>query len=532
MLMNRLEWRKGLALGLIILTLEILSYLAFSLPSFSLPIFIFVAFAFLMIAIYKIEYALLFSFAELIIGSMGHLFFLELGDFRLSIRIIFWLIIILVFSLKFLLQFIKQKKESPYFERIKNFGFLNIFAFLGLVVIFSFIRGLLAGTPLVVVVNDFNSWLFFLLIFPFLALIDFRNKNLVSNLKVILFTSIIWLSLKTLFLLAVFSHNLSFALEIYSWLRKTLVGEITAGVWPRIFIQSQIFSGAAFFIFFVLAQFSLKKGDSTLLTQTKNFKVCLNNFLSRDNLILIFLSALTFSTIILSFSRSFWLAFTLVIILSLILIWRFYNFKEVIKSLVWLIISFIISFILIYLITILPLSGFNSANLSRGLSERLSQDLSEPALASRWSLLPVLWSEIKEAPLLGKGFGAEITYISSDYRVLERNPSGEYKTSAFEWGYLDIWLKIGLLGLLGYLVLLLKVIFSAFKFGLDQGGLYLGLGLALVFLAIVHLFTPYLNHPLGIGLLIVCACIIYENKVYLIRKNRIKINYNNFENYE
>ena len=520
--MNKFEWQKSLALGIIVLALEIWSYIAFALPSFSLPIFIFIALGFLIIAIYKIEYALLGVLAELIIGSMGHLFFLELGDFRLSIRIVFWLIIILVFAFKFLLQFIKQKQESLYFQRIKNFGFLNIFSLLGIVVVFAFIRGLLAGAPLIVVINDFNSWLFFLLIFPLLALVDLKNKNLVSDLKVILFASVVWLSLKTLFLLTVFSHNLSFALEVYSWLRKTLVGEMTAGVWPRIFIQSQIFSGAAFFVFFALAQFSLKKESLALLTQAKNFKTGFKNFLSRDNLILIFSSALTFSTIVLSFSRSFWLAFILVSALALILIWRFYNFKEVLKSLAWLIVSFILSFILIYLITTLPLSEFSAKNLNRGLSERLSQDSSEPALASRWSLLPVLWSEIKEAPLLGKGFGAEITYISKDPRVLENNPSGEYKTSAFEWGYLDIWLKIGILGLLLYLALLIKLILSAFKFGLASAGLYLGLGLALAFLSIVNFFTPYLNHPLGIGLLIVCACIIYENKVYLIRKNRLK----------
>ena len=522
MLMNRLEWQKSLALGIIVLALEIWSYLAFSLPNFSLPIFIFIALIFLVIAIYKIEYALLGVFAELIVGSMGHLFFLELGDFRFSIRIALWLIIISVFALKFLVQFIKEKKASPYFQRIKNFGFLNIFAFLGLVVAFGLFKGLLSETALTVVINDFNSWLFFLLIFPFLALVDFKDKNFVSDLKIILFASIIWLSFKTLFLLAVFSHNLSFALEAYSWLRKTLVGEMTAGIWPRIFIQSQIFSGATFFVFFALAQVALKKANSVLLTGTNNFKFCLKNFLSRDNLILIFSSGLTFSTIVLSFSRSFWLAFALVIGLALILIWHFYNFKETLKSLAWLIISFILGFILIYFITILPLSEFSANSLNRGLSERLSQDSSEPALASRWSLLPVLWSEIKEAPLLGKGFGAEITYISKDPRVLESTPSGEYETSAFEWGYLDIWLKIGLLGLLIYLILLLKVILSAFKFSLAKSGLYLGLGLALVFLSIVHFFTPYLNHPLGIGLLIICACIIYENKVYLIRKNRYK----------
>jgi O-antigen ligase len=170
---------------------------------------------------------------------------------------------------------------------------------------------------------------------------------------------------------------------------------------------------------------------------------------------------------------------------------------------------------MIYAVVAFPYFNFKGGNLDEGLFERVSGGSEEAALASRWSLLPELWSEIKKYPFSGQGFGTSVTYISSDPRVLQNNPSGEYTTSAFEWGYLDIWLKIGFGGLLTYLFLLIKVIFDAFKKGfLKRQGLYFGLSIAILFLVITNAFTPYLNHPLGIGLFLFASCLIYKNEVY------------------
>ena len=85
--------------------------------------------------------------------------------------------------------------------------------------------------------------------------------------------------------------------------------------------------------------------------------------------------------------------------------------------------------------------------------------------------------------------------MSNDPRIRAEFPDGRYTTSAFEWGYLDIWLKIGLLGLLAYLILIVKIARESLKAGLLGEILFI----ALTALVITHTFSPYLNHPLGIG---------------------------------
>lgn len=187
------------------------------------------------------------------------------------------------------------------------------------------------------------------------------------------------------------------------------------------------------------------------------------------------------------------------------------------KSFSWLSTSFLFSLVIIYFFSVVPLPGFSGANFGKGLSDRLSQNADEPALASRWALLPVLWEGIKEAPIFGHGFGAELSYQSEDPRVLEQTGTGFYTTTAFEWGYLDIWFKLGIFGFLAYLLFLFKIVYKSYKLKQLAGGLFFASGLALIFLLLVHFFTPYINHPLGISLIILVTCIIQGNEVYLIK---------------
>ncbi len=508
LLIKRIQWQKVLALLVVFLAVEIWSYLAFSLPGYSHIIYFFILSIFLIVSLYKLEYALLALFAELIVGSMGHLFYLDFDGFRVSIRIGFWLIVMTVFATKFIYQLAKKKRNSEYLQRIISFPYLKILSLLLLVFLYGFLKGVMNEQAFSSVFSDFNSYLFLLLVFPFLALIDLKKEKVKEGLKIMILAALIWLSIKTMFLLAVFSHNLVFAADMYYWLRRTLVGEMTAGTWPRIFIQSQIFSVSAYIFVFWIMQ--------TINDRTNRLK----DWFRTTNWTYLLLSSLFFTTVILSFSRSFWLALFLVISASIVYIWRLYNFKRALYSLLWLLMSVIISFAFIYSIILLPISDFGAGSLNKGLSERISRDSSEPALASRWSLLPVLWGEIKQAPILGKGFGAELVYVSSDPRVLENNPSGHYSTYAFEWGYLDIWLKIGVLGLILYLLFLSRIFILGIIYAKKANGLYIASSFSLLFLVITHFFTPYLNHPLGLGLLIILTCIICENDVYLITKNR------------
>ena len=155
-----------------------------------------------------------------------------------------------------------------------------------------------------------------------------------------------------------------------------------------------------------------------------------------------------------------------------------------------------------------PEAGLSAA----ALAARLDLNSNEAALASRWSLLPNLWQAIKQAPITGQGFGATVGYYSQDPRILAQHPDGWYTSYAFEWAYLDTWLKLGFLGLLAYLGWLFYLFFRLWQQGqAPDGEKYRALAISLLFLMIVNIFTPYLNHPLGLGFLLFSSCFIRKN---------------------
>jgi O-antigen ligase len=138
--------------------------------------------------------------------------------------------------------------------------------------------------------------------------------------------------------------------------------------------------------------------------------------------------------------------------------------------------------------------------------ERLTSVAEDAAARSRWQLLGPLWAAVWRAPLLGSGFGSIVEYKSADPRIV-RQTGGTYRTYTFEWGYLDLWLKMGLLGfgaiglILVVLVRDLSILWQNKKYS-PWGRLAFGFCLGLLTLAATHVFSPYLNHPLGFGVLL------------------------------
>jgi len=144
------------------------------------------------------------------------------------------------------------------------------------------------------------------------------------------------------------------------------------------------------------------------------------------------------------------------------------------------------------------------------IADRFGNLQAEAAGATRLNQLEPLTHGILEKPILGHGFGKTLTYISNDPRVLEKYPDGNYTTYAFEWGYLDIALKIGVVGLFIYLALIGYLFFkgiSNFQFLISKP-LRIGLLVGLVALCVTNIFSPYLNHPLGIGYILLISVII------------------------
>jgi len=99
----------------------------------------------------------------------------------------------------------------------------------------------------------------------------------------------------------------------------------------------------------------------------------------------------------------------------------------------------------------------------------------------------------------------------------EKNPDGSVTTYSFEWGWLSIWMKFGILGLLTYLYLILKILIDSVKLAMDkwpnsEGILIISLMFSLIAIATIHIFSPYLDHPLGISFIIISIIILEKVK--------------------
>ena len=313
-------------------------------------------------------------------------------------------------------------------------------------------------------------------------------------------------------LLYIFSHNLPGLVEqVYRWTRLTGVGEITAveGGFYRVFFQSHIFVLVGFFVFFYI--FIYRAAASRAVNTDTGF---LKSFLGSKSAVSGLAVCILFAAVnVLNFSRSNWIGLAGGAGLMFFYIWRRFRLKNALAAGFWFASSFLLGFILIILVVKFPipnpLGGFSASGL---LSQRATNFTGEAALTSRWELFPPLFKEIKKAPILGAGFGATVTYNTSDPRALAGSVTGKYTTYAFEWGWFDIWLKLGLFGLVAYIALLLKLVITGLAVWPRSGdapAVYIpALAISLAAVSAVSFFSPYLNHPLGIGYLLIAAAFI------------------------
>ncbi len=497
------DYKKIFFIFLISFLVEMISFTSFNFDIINISLFLFLGLLMVTLSFINLKWGAYLLLSEIFLNSMGYIFYLENGGFKISLRIAFWLIFMAVFLGKFIFLFFKNKTELLNF--FKNFVFAKNFIFLAFFLIFSFIFGLI-NNGFSDAFFDFNSWLFLILILPFSYFLYFSDKNendvFWKNTFLIFFSITLYMIFKSLLFLFLFSHDLRPIIsDLYSWSRLYSLGEITNmnNNFYRIFFQNQIFA----FLFFYLSF------------------IPLINKKEKNNKWLLIFPTLSLSVIILSFSRSFWFGFVAAFLILLFLVWHKFSLKKLFKTLFLTLSSFILAILLIFIIVKFPWPSSQSSFNIESLSERANITSNESAISSRWALLGAMKVEIKSNFILGKGFGSRIEYISSDPRVLQSSPDGKYSTYAFEWGWLDILLKMGVLGFLSYLYLILlfcKKNILAFYSSCNY--FYLIILLSILSLSAINFFTPYLNHPLGISLLILLILFfdhlnVQKNKVCL-----------------
>ena len=308
---------------------------------------------------------------------------------------------------------------------------------------------LIHNRGLVDIFFDLNGYLFIFILPIFYQIV--KDQKILKNLFYIFLAGALFFSIKTILAFYIFSHhfpgvNLTI---LYEWLRDSRIGEITI-VTPsffRIFFQSQIYILISFIITFCLLSFKKHVVDL------------------KDKKLLLALNIINLTALLISLSRSYWVGLAMfLLVLFVWLIIKKYKFRNIIKVYLKFIGIAALSILFIFLLFKLP---YTDANLGL-FAQRLTSG--EAASNSRLELLPHMLKKIKARPIIGNGLAQEITYMSHDPRNRnEKNPDGSVTTYSFEWGWLSIWMKFGILGLLTYLYLILKIIIIKPIFLLQNG---------------------------------------------------------------
>ncbi len=467
------SFRTFAAFTVLLIINEILSYAAYVNRDFGVAVFFVAVFLFSLLTFHRLENGLLILLIELFIGGKGYLYSIHIGTFAVSIRVALFTVVMVVWALKHRRAFDWTRLPGPLRTLIPLFG---------IVIVWGVLNGILSGHGTMNVYYDANAYLFLTLIIVLLSpTIDWsRFRRLILAAFA---ASAAVLGIKSLVTLGLFTHfGFAELTSMYRWIRNTGVGEIApighASV--RVFFQSQVYGLLAFL---TLAPYLAQRDDA-----------------QRRPWWLVLPLTLGISAVIVSLSRSFWLGGIVALVVGMsFAVRRFaWSLRKTLAVVGFVCAVLAGGYVLTSWAMNFP-SPFPTAASESLLAKRLTGFKGEPAASSRLQMLPPLMQQIAKRPILGSGFGQTVTYQSSDPRQTSSKNKGVYTTDTFELGYLDIALKVGFVGLVLYLAIIGKIFTGLAK---TPTVLAVGMVTGLAALIVIHATTPYLNHPLGIGFML------------------------------
>lgn len=452
----------------------------------------------LVLTIWRLELGVLAAFLELFANSHGHLISFSFSNFSLSLRMVIFLAVIFGW-----LGTVLVGRATVRFKDTRFFLFLPL--------IIAILIGLIVGfsqNEITKAFNDSNAYFYLVYLLPIFS-VDWDNLKQKKLLQ-ILAAAACWVIVLSLGLLYVFTHFPAWMLSpTYTFIRDTRTGELTRMTETifRIFLQAQF--AIIVWLFLLAPWFFLKETGRRL----------------RWCLLFIFSSGA--AVLLISLSRSFWMGMIVGATLFIFLVIK--QIRPVIKNIVTssglFLTSGIIGVFILVLIILFPLPyRVGSADELSGLFSSRTSETSDVAVSSRWNLLPEMWKEIKNHPLIGNGFGEEVTFKTDDPRARAISPDGTWTTYSFEWGWFDLWLKMGILGPLAFLWLFFGLLQGLLMKNNRPSWLTIGLISSLVMLFATHVFSPYLNHPIGLGLLLFIVPFLEPGKrVFLVLPDKTKL---------
>lgn len=439
------------------------------------------------------------AIAEIISTSNGHSLNAEILGISVGLRIAIFGALIVVSCIE-----IARSRQNYIPNRYMAISILFV-----TLILYGTILGLLNGNGFRNLYLDANGYLAVGYIFS--AWVWVRDPSSRRLLLQAIGAGALWIAVKSLLFLFMFGHLHPKTLDpVYKWIRDTRLGEITlqGGNVYRVFLQSQ---------WFLVPVMLTTAGYIWLAERSRETGVRI-----------VFI--LAFAGILASLSRSFWVALVVTVPLLVIAGVWWSGWRNVARKIPDFAVIKIGTVALLWVIIAVPIYQTANFSLFSDLFSGRASGVSDVAIDSRQSLLTPMLDAVTKSPATGYGLGTTLAYKTSDPRWIDSHATDIVETYAFEWGWLDIWIKFGILGIFAFLwlaCLITQDLWRMSKLDQPRRWLYLSLFLSLLGIYTVHFFSPYLNHPIGLATIaIVVALIPFEDvRLHAVRvREEEKIN--------
>lgn len=471
-----------------------LSALQVPLPELALPLLASASvIAFAILAFRKPDWAIYIATIELVLGGASGKW-LELPQ-GISLRIGMFFILLLVL----LVLFLRKKITLKTFTKSKFFYPIIILA-IGFPLFFGLVIGMINGNSLSFIFSDANGhffYLFFLILFGILT----THKKLWQFFLVYFFAIVASALLIDILYSLSISHVIDI-LQVKYFFRQYTFGGNAVGIMPsgayRIYLGSGIFYQIGLAIALSMAALTKNK-------QLRWFSVF-------SVPILIFAVSATYT-------RGFWVGAIISMLLIIILIRKSLRKKMVVALIFFFIAAFMGSWYIFQyslfhfyserLISSIPyVERINDIPIFKNLDSETKKkviNIDQVRLADPWSSdykliqSQTLWSEIKQKPILGHGFGAVIKEYGDGF--------------SFELTYLDMLFKFGFLGMAIWGLIIFMILKKGFQkiraqIDPDKKALLLGAVTGLAGLLFTASTNPYIMASFGIAHIVITLFII------------------------
>ncbi len=382
--------------------IRLFSFYSLPFPIAQTFITIFLILAFVVISIKNPFAAWVILIAEFLLDGNGHFFEL----FGLALRTWF----VYAFLMVWLIHTLRQHKLTEVIKLPKPL--LIILAALDTAFCIGLINGVFHEHPIRNILQDFIPYTFLLLIFPAK---QYLNKFLSRPIAQSILTAyLIGSACFSIFTLALFSTGTAVLHgPYYKWFRDVAGGKITdvGNHFFRIVLPEHLLLVPILLILFFFIVNDRKQRRAWLLV------------------------GIGFIPLAMSVSRTYVIA----LVIGMLCLYSKKYWRQLANTTCIATITFIAIFSTIHFIA------------SRGASfgwelygarfAGVVQPSHEVSSASRKALLTPIFEKIKDHPIIGSGLGERLTFIDPETQQ-------PITTSQFDWGYLEIWTELGLIGLM------------------------------------------------------------------------------------